>query len=86
MDGGVWEKMVSGYSLISVEPGKVSEIVEKIESMEGVQSVEKVAGPYDLIARIEVDSLEKLTGTIFGKIRGVKGVNRTTTLIVVDFE
>lgn len=78
--------MVSGYSLISVEPGRISEIHEKVKGLEGVTTVESVAGPYDLVARIEADSLEKLTGTIFGNIRGVEGVTRTTTLIVVDQE
>lgn len=78
--------MVKAYSLISSEPGRASDIFDKVEKIEGVQSVEAVAGPYDLIANIEVDSLEKLTGTVFGNIRGVDGVTNTTTLIVVDLE
>ncbi len=77
---------MSGYSLISVEPGKLSEVFKEVSALSGVNSLETVAGPYDLVARIESDSLEKLTGTIFGNIRGVEGVTRTTTLIVVDFE
>lgn len=78
--------MVSAYSLISAEPGMTSKIFERVERLEGVKSVEAVAGPYDIVARIEVNSLEKLTGTVFGKIRGVEGVTSTTTLIVVDLE
>lgn len=78
--------MVSAYSLISAEPGMTSKIFERVEKLEGVKSVEAVAGPYDIVARIEVNSLEKLTGTVFGKIRGVEGVTSTTTLIVVDLE
>lgn len=78
--------MVNAYSLISAEPGMTSQVFEKVSEMEGVQSAETVAGPYDVVARIEVDSLEKLTGTIFGKIRGVEGVTNTTTLIVVELE
>lgn len=78
--------MVSAYSLISAEPGMTSKIFERVEELEGVTSVEAVAGPYDIVARIEVNSLEKLTGTVFGKIRGVEGVTSTTTLIVVELE
>ncbi|MFP4005332.1 MAG: Lrp/AsnC family transcriptional regulator [Candidatus Hadarchaeia archaeon] len=78
--------MVKAYSLISTDPGATSEIYEKVKKIEGVKSVEAVAGPYDIVVRIEVDSLERLTGAVFGKIRGVDGVTSTTTLIVVGFE
>ncbi|KXA94974.1 hypothetical protein AKJ65_02920 [candidate division MSBL1 archaeon SCGC-AAA259E19] len=78
--------MVRAYGLISVEPGKSSEIFKKVEDLDGVETVEAVAGPYDIVTQIEVDSLEKLTSTIFGKIRGIEGVTSTTTLIVVGLE
>lgn len=78
--------MVKAYGLISTDPGLTSKIYEKVTNIEGVKSVDSVAGPYDLVAQIEVDSLEKLTGTIFGKIRGIDGVTSTTTLIVVGLE
>lgn len=76
--------MVKAYSLVSAEPGKTSEVFSKIKAVPGVKSTEAVAGPYDIIARIEVDSLEKLTKTVFGDIRGIPGVTNTTTLIVVE--
>jgi len=76
--------MVNAYSLISAEPGKTAEVFQKVKAIEGVKSAEAVAGPYDIIARIEVDSLEKLTKAIFGEIRGISGVTNTTTLIVVE--
>jgi len=76
--------MVNAYSLISAEPGKTAEVFRKVKAIEGVRMAEAVAGPYDIIARIEVDSLEKLTKAVFGDIRGVSGVTNTTTLIVVE--
>lgn len=76
--------MVNAYSLISAEPGKTTEVFKKIKAVEGVKKVECVAGPYDIIARIEVDSLEKLTKAVFGDIRSIPGVTNTTTLIVVE--
>ncbi len=78
--------MVDAYSLISIEPGEVSKIFEKVKDVRGVQSAEAVAGPYDIVARIEVPSLEDLTGTVFNKIREIDGVTNTTTLIVVEPE
>ena len=76
--------MVNAYSLISAEPGKTAEVFRNVKAIEGVKTAEAVAGPYDIVARIEVDSLEKLTKAVFGEIRGIAGVTNTTTLIVVE--
>ncbi len=76
--------MVRAYSLISTEPGKTAEAYQRIKKIEGVKVAETVAGPYDIVAQIEVDSLEKLTKIIFGEIRGAPGVTNTTTLIVIE--
>lgn len=76
--------MVNAYSLISAEPGKTAEVFRKIKTIDRVRHADVVAGPYDIVARIEVDSLEKLTKVVFGEIRGIPGVTNTTTLIVVE--
>jgi DNA-binding Lrp family transcriptional regulator len=76
--------MVNAYSLISAEPGKTAEVFRRVKALEGVKKAEAVAGPYDIVARIEVDSLEKLTKAIFADIRSIPGVTNTTTLIVVE--
>ncbi len=76
--------MVIAYSLISAEPGKTAEVFKKVKLIDGVRKAEAVAGPYDIVARIEVDSLEKLTKAVFGEVRSIPGVTNTTTLIVVE--
>ncbi len=76
--------MVNAYSLISAEPGKTAEVFRRVKTIDGVKQAECVAGPYDIVARIEVDSLEKLTKALFGDVRSVPGVTNTTTLIVVE--
>jgi len=76
--------MVNAYSLISAEPGKTAEVFKRVKMIEGVKKAEAVAGPYDIVARIEVDSLEKLTKAVFGDVRSIPGVTNTTTLIVVE--
>lgn len=77
--------MVNAYSLISTEPGKTHEVFKRVKSVAGVKSAEMVAGPFDIIARIEVDSIEKLSKAVLGDIRAIPGVTCTTTLIVVEF-
>jgi len=74
--------MVSAYCLISNEPGKTAEVFQRVKSIEGVKKVESVAGLYDIVARVEVDSTDKLTKVVFGDIRSISGVTSTVTLIV----
>jgi len=76
--------MVSAYSLISTEPGKAAEVFQRVSDMEGVKKAERVVGPYDIIARVEVDSLDKFTKVVFGDIRSIAGVANTVTLIVTE--
>lgn len=78
--------MGDAYCLISTKPGTASEIFEKVEELKGVVSIEAVTGSYDLVARIETESFELLTETVFSKIRGIDGVTSTSTLTVVDLE
>lgn len=44
--------------------------------------VSMFAGEYDIVTRIEVDSLRNLSVTVFGDIRNIPGVTATKTLIV----
>lgn len=76
--------MVSAYGLISTEPGKTAEVFRRVKSIEGVKKAECVAGSYDIVARVEVDSPEKLTKVVFGDIRGIAGVTSTVMLIVTE--
>lgn len=76
--------MVSAHCLISVAPGKSAEILRKVKEVDGVRSAEAVAGPYDIVARIEVESIDELSRVVFGGIRVIQGVTNTTTLIGLE--
>lgn len=76
--------MPSAYCLISAEAGAVRRVFDRVRAVAGVAEVNPTAGPYDMVARIEVDSVERLTKAVFADIRGIPGVENTTTLIVVE--
>ncbi len=76
--------MISAYGLISTEPGKTDEIFQRVKSIEGVKKAECVTGSYDIVARVEVDSPEKLAKVVFGDIRSIAGITSTATLIVTE--
>ncbi|MFQ6088077.1 MAG: Lrp/AsnC family transcriptional regulator [Candidatus Methanofastidiosia archaeon] len=76
--------MVSAYVLITIAIGKVKEVLEELQKIDGVQRADVVTGPYDAIARIETEDLSDLTKTIVQKIHYIDGVIDTTTAIVVE--
>jgi len=75
---------VKAYALIEVEVGKTGEVVEVVQKLEGVKSADSVAGPYDVVAAIEVADLESV-GNVMKQMHSVAGVCKTTTLIGVRF-
>jgi DNA-binding Lrp family transcriptional regulator len=75
------------YVLIEAAVGKanaVGEGVKKLSFPEAkVISVDAVTGPFDVIAMLESDDLDKLGRAITDGIQQVDGVQRTTTCLVV---
>lgn len=74
------EEKIVAFVILVVEVGKEYEVLNLIKNIENVTEVRVVYGEYDLIARLEVDSMKKLEKSIM-KIRNIKGVLRTATLI-----
>lgn len=74
------------FVLIDVMVGKTKEILKALVGMEGVKSAQAVTGPHDIIALVEVENLKSLGDVVLSQIRGVKGVIRTLTCMVIDME
>jgi DNA-binding Lrp family transcriptional regulator len=74
---------VSGYVLIQTEVGKAAQVAEKVASLDGVASAHGVAGPYDVIVRVEADSVDELGRMVVDRIQLVDGVTRTMTCPVI---
>ena len=70
--------------MISTEPGETAEVLQRVKGIKGVKKAECVAGPYDIVARVEVDSPDKLTKVVFGDIRSIAGVTSIVALIVTE--
>jgi len=73
--------MVKSYILIKLVPGFESEALSKIRAIPGVTDVNLVFGQWDAIAIAEAKSLFELAKVVIGEVRGVQGVQDTTTLV-----
>ena len=75
---------MQAYVLITVDPGKVKGALSEIKEIGGVKSAHMTIGPYDIIAFVEFESPDELTGLIVDKIQRADGVSRTLTSLVSD--
>jgi DNA-binding Lrp family transcriptional regulator len=75
--------MLSAYVLIDSELGKVAHVAEALTKVDGVEMAEDLAGPYDVIARVQASSLDELGRLIVFRIQGLDGVTRTLTCMVL---
>lgn len=73
--------MISCYTLMRVLPAKDKEVYKTIKTYPEVRNIILTYGEYDLIIKIETNSLEELDTFIFNKLRTTDGVESTTTLI-----
>jgi DNA-binding Lrp family transcriptional regulator len=76
-------QVVSAYILIQAEVGKAARVAKDVAGIKGVGLAEAVAGPYDVIARADVSSLDMLARLVVRQIQDVEGVTRTLTCPVV---
>ena len=73
--------MVKGYLLIKLVPGLESDAMSQIRAIPGVTEINLVFGQWDAIAIAEAKSLFELARIIIGEVRGIQGVQDTTTLV-----
>jgi DNA-binding Lrp family transcriptional regulator len=75
--------MLSAYVLIETEVGKVAHVAQALTTLDGVQLAEDLAGPYDVIARLQAASLDELGRLVASQIQVLDGVTRTVTCTVL---
>ena len=76
--------MTVAYVLINTELGSEDEIQEKLITYPEVKEAYVVYGVYDLIIKVESDTMEKIRRTVTWKIRRLDKVRSTLTMIVMN--
>lgn len=73
--------MAKAYVLINSEIGGEQEVVDQLNAMKEVVEVSIVYGVYDVIVKLEADSMEVLKELITTKVRHLNKVRSTMTMI-----
>jgi len=78
--------MVKAYILVKVQVGSERDIFNKLKKMNEVEDVNELYGEWDIIAKVKVNKLEDLDSLISDKIRAVKEIKETSTMIVAEYK
>ena len=75
------------YILIEAAVGQAKAVGEEVQKLRfsnaKVLAVDAVTGPFDVIALLEADDLDRLGDSITTGVQRVEGVQRTQTCLVV---
>ena len=66
--------------------GKEDEVLKEVLSLSVTDEAHKVFGPYDIVAEVRGRDMETLVEIITGKIRRIKGIEDTQSILVIDTE
>jgi DNA-binding Lrp family transcriptional regulator len=77
-------EMPKAFVLINVESGSEEEVLEQIKKSEGVEEAYYSYGVYDIIAKIEAETMERLREAVSQKMRTISKVRSTLTLIIME--
>ena len=75
--------LVLAFVLIKARAGMCSTVTEGLKEYPEILEIYEVTGDYDIIIKVIMRSYEELN-TFLNKIRGIKGVESTYTIIVLE--
>ena len=73
--------MINAYILINMKPGNSEKAINVMRKIEDIAKISIVTGEYDIVVRVQVESLEKLLN-VTDKIQMIKGILKTTTQVI----
>ncbi|TLX94598.1 MAG: Lrp/AsnC family transcriptional regulator [Thaumarchaeota archaeon] len=75
----------TAYVVINCESGYEEPVLEGLREIDAVKEVMGTYGNYDIVAKVESPTLEELRETIICKVRRIKNIRCTTTLMCAKY-
>jgi len=75
---------MKAYVFMHVRSGSVPEVVQNLRRLDGVVDAHMTFGPYDVVAVIQADDVNKLGKLVARSIQPIPGVHDTVTSVVVE--
>jgi DNA-binding Lrp family transcriptional regulator len=78
--------MVKAYILIKAHVGQEDSVLREVLELSVTEEAHKVFGPYDIVAEVRGRDMETLVEVITQKVRRIKGIEDTQSILVIDTE
>jgi len=72
---------MKAFVLINSELGQEQSIIEALKDVEEIKEIHSLYGIYDLIIELEAENMNKVKDIVFNKVRRLKSVKSTITLL-----
>jgi len=76
--------MSVAYVLMNVELGAEEKTLAEVRKIPNVKECYRIYGVYDMIAKVEGESLDTLKQLVISRIRRLPGVRSTLTTIAIE--
>jgi len=76
--------LIRAFVLINTLIASENEVLEQVRKVNGVVRAYALYGAWDIIAEVLAKSSDELRRIVVGRIRKIKNVKSTTTLIVIE--
>jgi len=76
--------MPVAFVLVDADVKRVRDILSELRRVEGVVEAYTVAGPHDIVAKLQADKFEKVAEAVTQKIHKIDGVKNTVTLFAFE--
>jgi DNA-binding Lrp family transcriptional regulator len=77
-------KLPQAFVLINSEIGAEDELLKELQGIESVKEAYSVYGVYDIVVKVEAETMDKLKEIVTWKIRRLDKVRSTLTMIVME--
>jgi DNA-binding Lrp family transcriptional regulator len=77
-------KVPLAFVLINTEMGSMEETLKALSKIDNVKEAYMVYGVYDIVAKVEAESMTKLKELVTWKIRKLDKVRSTLSMIVMN--
>lgn len=74
--------MVSAYIMMKMQVGMDDQVISELRGLKPIQEADATYGAFDLVIKVNFKTIEELDRFIFEKVRRIKGVTETTSMIV----
>jgi DNA-binding Lrp family transcriptional regulator len=77
--------MATGFALLSISPLHEKEVFNSLKTINEISEVHPLFGEYDILVKIDCPDIDEIGDVVIKKIRALKGIVDTKTLIGTSF-